>query len=220
MEGVAALHAANPSTWIQTHLAETADETAWVRRLFPGPRSYLEVYARCGLLGPRSVFAHGLRIDDRDREALRAAGAAIAVCPTSNLFLGSGMFDFEAASRAGVRWGFGSDVGAGTSLSPFRTMLEAFQIARLAGVSLGPGELWRRHTIDAARVLGLGTCVGNLAPGFEPDFIALDPLATPLLARRTCAASSLDDWLFALIVLGDDRAVRHVVIDGAETPSC
>lgn len=216
LTGVGELHVRHPSTWIQTHLAETRDETAWVGALFPDARSYLDVYARFGLLGRRSVFAHGLQIDGYDRDALREARAAVAVCPSSNLFLGSGLFDFRAAAVAGFPWGLGSDVGAGTSLSPFRTMLDAYQVARLSGVTLTPGELWRRHTLCAARALGLGDRVGNLAPGFDADFIAIDTLATPLLARRTAAAGSLDDWLFALIVLGDDRAIRRVVVAGLD----
>lgn len=214
LAGVGELHARHPSTWIQTHLAETRDETAWVDALFPDSRSYLDVYARCGLLGRRSVFAHGLQIDRRDRDALREAGATVAVCPSSNLFLGSGLFDFQAAAGAGFPWGLGSDVGAGTSLSPFRTMLDAYQVARLSGVTLTPAELWRRHTLCAARALGLDACIGNLAPGFDADFIAIDARAMPLLARRTADANSLDDWLFALIVLGDDRAIRRTVVAG------
>jgi len=214
LAGAAELADAHPGVLVQTHLAENHDEIAWVMRLFPQARSYLDVYASHGLLRPGAVFAHCLHLDDDDRRRIAAAGAWAAVCPTSNLFLGSGLFDFAAAARTGLRWALASDVGAGTSLSPFRTMLAAFEVARLAGATLAPGELWRAHTLEAARALRIDHAVGNLAPGLEADFIALDGAATPMLARRTAAAGSLDEWLFAMIVLGDDRAVRHVVVGG------
>lgn len=215
LAGVAALHAAHPDAWLQTHAAESIDETSWVSRLFPAARSYVDVYDRFGLLGPRSVLAHCLQVDDLDRARLRDTGTAVAVCPTSNTFLGSGLFDFAAAERLGVRWAFGSDIGAGMSLSPFRTMLAGFEVARLRGLSLPPQALWRGHTLGAAQALGLATEIGNLAPGLAADFVAIDPQATPLLAHRTGMAGSLDDWLFALIALGDDRAIRHTVVSGA-----
>ena len=207
MHGAAELARAYPGTWIQTHVAENLDEIAWVRELYPDARSYLDVYDRFGLLRERSMYAHCIHLDATDRARLADSGAAAAVCPTSNLFLGSGLFDFAAAADAGFAWGLASDVGGGTSFSPFRTMLAAYEIARLRGVTLAPGELWLRHTLGAARALGLGDRIGNLAPGHEADFIVLDDRATPLLARRTAAALRLDEWLFAMIVLADDRAV-------------
>ncbi len=214
MRGAAELARAHEGVWVQTHLAENRDEIAWVARLFPRARSYLDVYDGLGLLRPRSVYAHCIHLDDADRERMRASGASAAVCPTSNLFLGSGLFDFEAAARAGMRWALGSDVGAGTSFSPFRTMLGAYEVARLSGTTLAPSALWRRHTVGAAQAIDLGERVGNLAAGMEADFVALDPQATELLARRTRLASSIEEWLFAMIVLGDDRAIARTVIAG------
>lgn len=218
LRGVAALADAHDDVWLQTHLAESRDEVAWVAKLFPGARSYLDVYDRLGLVRPRSVYAHCLHLDDTDRARMREGGASVAVCPTSNLFLGSGLFDFGAAQRSGLRWALASDVGAGTTLSPFRTMLAAYEVARLGGVSLSPSRLWQQHTLGAARALDLGECIGNVAPGFEADFVALDPAATAMLARRTRAADSLDELLFAMIVLGDDRVVRHTVVAGEPVP--
>ncbi|HQN14104.1 MAG TPA: guanine deaminase, partial [Quisquiliibacterium sp.] len=203
MAGAAALADAYPGVWVQTHVAENRDEIAWARALFPQARSYLDVYERAGLLRPRSVYAHCIHLDDEDRARMVACGAAAAVCPTSNLFLGSGLFDFAAAHAAGMAYGLASDVGGGTSFSPFRTMLAAYEVARLSGVNLSPEALWFRHTLGAARAVGLDAQVGNLAPGMEADFVVLDPRATPLLARRTSIASTLAEWLFALIVLGD-----------------
>ncbi len=215
LAGAAALARAYPDVWVQTHAAENRDEVRAVRGLFPHARSYVDVYDGFGLLRPRSVYAHCIHIDAVDRERLAGSGAAVAVCPTSNLFLGSGLFDFAAAAAAGLCWGLASDVGAGTSLSPMRTMLAAYEVARLGGVALEAGELWARHTVQAARAIDLHDKVGNLAVGLEAAFLALDPAATPLLARRTAAARTLEEWLFALIVLGDDRAVRHTVVAGA-----
>ncbi len=200
--------------WIQSHVAENVDEVKWVAELFPHARSYLGVYADAGLLRERAVYAHCIHFDATDRALMRETGAAAAISPSSNLFLGSGFFDYAAADDAGMRYGLASDVGGGTSFSPFHTMLAAYYVGRAGqhktGVSLTPGQLWWQHTAGAARALGLDGVVGNLQPGYEADFVVLDPKATPLLARKTAQANSLDELLFALIVLGDDRVVERV----------
>ena len=223
LRGAGELAARHPGVWIQSHLAENLDELRWVRELYPAERSYLAVYERFGLLRERAVYAHCLHLDDTDRELLRASGTAAAVCPTSNFFLGSGCFDFAAAERIGFLHGLASDIGGGTSLSPFKTMLAAYEAGRASftgggqdktGLSLAPSRLWWLHTAGAAQALGLGGVVGNLAPGCEADFVVLDPRATPLLARRTAQAESLDELLFALIVLGDERVVERCVRAG------
>ena len=205
-----------PDVWIQSHVAENADEIKWVRQLYPVARSYLQVYEQFGLLRPRAVYAHCIHIDDEDRALMRATGTAAAVSPTSNLFLGSGFFDYESAMRAGFLYGLASDVGGGTSFSPFHTMLAAYYVAREGqtknGLSLSPGNLWWQHTAGAARALGLEGVVGNLLPGCEADFIVINPQATPLLARKTSQSTSVDELLFALIVLGDDRLIEKTVI--------
>jgi guanine deaminase len=200
-------------------VAENRDEIAWARELFPQARSYLSVYEGFGLMRERAVYAHCIHIDDEDRRLLRSTGAAAAVSPTSNLFLGSGFFDYEAAQRIGFHYGLASDVGGGTSFSPFHTMLAAYYVGREGqtkpGVSLSPHDLWWQHTAGAALALGLGGVVGNLAPGCEADFIVIDPKATPLLARKSALASSLEELLFALIVLGDDRAIERAYVGGS-----
>jgi guanine deaminase len=219
LRGAGELAAKYPEVWIQSHVAENKDEIAWVQRLYPDARSYLSVYEQFGLLRPRAVYAHCIHIDDEDRALLRDTGTAAAVSPTSNLFLGSGFFDYAKADRDGFLYGLASDVGGGTSFSPFRTMLAAYYVGRegqtKAGVSLGPQHLWWQHTGGAARALGLAGVVGNLLPGCEADFVVLDPKATPLLARKTAQAASLDELLFALIVLGDDRVIEKTVISQA-----
>jgi guanine deaminase len=218
LRGAGELAAKYPDVWIQSHVAENRDEVRWAAELFPQSRSYLGVYEDFGLLRERAVYAHCIHLSPADRERMAATGAVAAVSPTSNLFLGSGFFDYQAADAAGMGYGLASDVGGGTSFSPFRTMLAAYTVGREGqtkpGLSLTPGQLWWQHTAGAARALGLQGVVGNLQPGHEADFVVLDPKATPLLARKTAQASSLDELLFALIVLGDDRVVARTVVAG------
>jgi len=210
--------------WIQSHVAENKDEITWARELFPASRSYLATYDDFGLMRERAIYAHCIHFDDDDRALMRDTGAAAAISPTSNLFLGSGFFDYEGADRVGYQYGLASDVGGGTSFSPFHTMLAAYYVGREGqtkpGLSLTPQHLWWQHTAGAAGALGLdgangGPAVGNLLPGCEADFVVLNPQATPLLARKTALASNLDELLFSLIVLGDDRLVEKTVISQA-----
>ena len=219
LRGAGELAARYPDVWIQSHVAENRDEVAWVNQLYPEARSYLSVYAQFGLMRPRAIYAHCIHFDDADRALMRSTGAAAAVSPTSNLFLGSGFFDYEGADRVGFGYGLASDVGGGTSFSPFHTMLAAYYVGREGqtkpGVSLGPQHLWWQHTAGAAQALGLAGVVGNLLPGCEADFVVLDPQATPLLARRAAQAGNLDELLFSMIVLGDDRLVEKTVISQA-----
>ena len=216
LRGAGELAARNPDTWIHSHVAENRDEVRWVRELFPQARSYVDVYRGFGLLRERAVYAHCIHLDDADRALMRDTGAVAAVSPTSNLFLGSGFFDYEGAERIGMRHGLASDVGGGTSFSPFHTMLAAYYVGREGqtkpGLSLAPSRLWWHHTGGAARALGLQGVIGTLQAGTEADFVLLNPKATPLLARKTERAQNLEELLFALIVLGDDRVVDQVCI--------
>jgi guanine deaminase len=221
MRGMGELAAKYPQVWIQSHASENTDEIAWVRTLYPHDMSYLSIYDRFGLLRDKSIYAHCIHFDETDRALLRDRGAAAAVCPTSNLFLGSGNFDFAAAQSSDMRHGLASDVGGGTSFCPFKTMLAAHYVARSSSRSgniakqattLSPQRLWWLHTAGAAQALGLQGTVGNLQPGCDADFLILNPQATPLLARRTARAQSLDELLFALIVLGDERLVERTVL--------
>lgn len=205
---------AQPDLYIQTHVAESVDEVRWIAQLFPDARSYLDVYDRVGLLRERAVFAHCIHLDRDDRHRMAASGALAAVCPTSNLFLGSGVFDFTLSLAAGMRLALATDVGGGQSFSMFATMRSAHEVARLKGASLGALQLWYWATRGAAESLGWGGRVGTLEPGAEADVIVLDPRATPLLARRTARANTFGELLFALIVLGDDRVVRETYVAG------
>jgi guanine deaminase len=216
LAGAGALASKYPSVWVQSHVAENKDEIAWARALFPNSRSYLATYQDFGLMRARSVFAHCIHFDEADRQLMRQTGASAAVCPTSNLFLGSGFFDFVEADKAGFGYGLACDVGGGTSFSPFHTMMAAYYVGRegasKAGTSLLPSTLWWRHTGGAAQSLGLGDTIGTLAVGSEADLLVLDLKATPLLARKMARANSLDELLFSLIVLGDDRVVKYTLI--------
>jgi len=222
LAGAGELATAYGDTWIHSHVAENLDEVKWARELFPKARSYLDVYVGFRLMRERAVYAHCIHFDDADRALMRETGAAAAMSPTSNLFLGSGFFDVEGAHRIGYHYGLASDVGGGTSFSPFHTMLAAYCVGREGqtkpGLSIAPSQLWWRHTGGAARALGLEGVVGNLQAGCEADFVVLNPTATPLLARKTARAQSVEELLFALIVLGDDRLVERTVIGQAGLP--
>ena len=216
LEAAAALLREHDGLFLQTHLAETEAECAWVRALCPGHASYLDVYARAGLSGARSVFGHAIHVSEADLWSCHHAGAALAHCPTSNLFLGSGLFRLSDAldPRRPVRVGLGSDVGAGTSLSPLRTAGAAHQVAALRGGRLDAAQAFYLATWGGARALCLGDRVGRLAAGYDADFCVLDLKATPLLAYRTGFCESVEDVLSVLMTVGDERAVRATWVAG------
>ncbi|MFA7261877.1 MAG: guanine deaminase [Caulobacter sp.] len=201
--------------WMQTHLAETPREVEAVARAFPGARDYLDVYDRFGLVTGRSVFGHCVHATDRALHRMARAGAAIAHCPTSNLFLGSGLFDLARAQAHGVTVGLGTDVGAGTSFSVLTTAAAACDAAQMHGRPLDPLHAFYLATLGGARALRLDDRIGSFAVGREADFVALDPAATPLLARRLAGVSDIREILFALMVLGDDRVVSQTWLAGA-----
>jgi guanine deaminase len=207
------LLAAHPEILMHTHLSENQGEIAFVAERFPEAADYLDVYDRFGLVGPRSVFAHCVHMSGRALSRMAEAGSGIAFCPTSNMFLGSGLFDLLEADRHGVAVGIGTDIGAGTTLSILHTLGEAYRTCQLRGASLDPFRALHLATAGGAKVMGMADRVGGLLPGQEADFILLDDGATPLLARR-CAGASLHDRLFALQVLGDDRAVAGTWLRG------
>jgi len=215
LQSAGRLLAEHPGVYFHTHLAEHRDEVAWVTELFPWSRSYLDVYERFALLRERSVFAHCIHLEDDERARMARAGAATAFCPTSNLFLGSGLYDLERARTAGVRVGMGTDVGGGTSFSLLRTLHEAYKVTQLRGARLSAERALYLATLGGARALYLDDRIGSFEPGKEADLVVLDPLATPLLARRTQRASDLADLLFALLMLGDDRCVAATYVMGA-----
>ncbi len=207
---------AYPDTYVQTHVAENTDEVAWVKSLFPDARSYLDVYDKYGLLRERSMYAHCIWLNDEDRARMAATGAAVSMCATSNLFLGSGLFDFAAADRQHVALSLATDVGGGTSFSMLQTMNETYKVARMGGTYLPALRMFYMATLGGARSMQLEGTVGNFVAGTEADFIVVDPKATPLLERRTTRCDSLEELLFALALLGDDRAIAATYAAGVQ----
>ncbi len=204
----------HPDLYLQSHVAENRDEVRWVGELFPQNRSYLDVYDSYGLLGPRSIFAHCIHLDETDRQRMGSSGAAIAFCPTSNLFLGSGLFSLEAAYEHDIRVGIATDVGAGTSFSMLQTLNEAYKVCQLSGQILAPLKAFYLVTLGAAESLYLDHRIGNFNTGKEADFIVIDLQATELMQKRMESALSLEERLFALMMLGDDRCIQATHVMG------
>ncbi len=205
---------ADPSLYLQTHLAESRDEVRWVSELFPEARSYLDVYAGAGLLHARSVFAHGIWLDDADRAAIAAAGAQIAHSPSSNLFLGSGLFAWRQAERAGVAVSLASDVGGGTSLSLLRVMADAYKVQALGGERLTAWTALHAATRGAAVALGLGDEIGTLDVGTMADVCIWDLAVGPVALRRAAVARSLHERVFAWMTIGDERNLVAAYVAG------
>jgi guanine deaminase len=199
---------------LQTHLSENEEEVRWVRQLFPWARNYLDVYARYGMIRPGALFAHCLHLDGGEWDTLAAGGAAAVHCPSSNLFLGSGLFDLAAARRAGAAVSLGSDVGGGTSFSMLRTMHDAHKVARMRRLPFDALDGFYLATLGGARALGMQERIGSFEPGREADFIVLRPDATPLLARRMAQVEGIEARLFLLMTLGDERAIEATYILG------
>ena len=209
-----ALCRADPSLYLQTHLAEHEAEVAWVARLFPEARSYLDVYARAGLLHRRAILAHGVWLDAADRAVIAAAGAQIACCPSSNLFLGSGLFDWRAADRAGVGVSLASDVGGGTSLSMLRTAADAYKVQALRGQRLTAWTALHAATRGAAASLQLGAEVGGLEAGMMADLCVWERAASDLAVQRLAQARDLHDEMFAWMTLADERCLVGTWVAG------
>lgn len=206
--------ASAPDLYLQTHVAENPAEVRWVAELFPEARSYLDVYARFGLLAERSVLAHGIWLDDGDRARLAEAGAQIAFCPSSNLFLGSGLFDWAKARAAGVAVSLASDVGGGTSLSMLRTMADAYKVQALAGRRLSAWALMHAATRGAAQALRVAHEIGALDAGMMADFCLWDWACGTVAQRRDALARGLHERVFAWMTLGDERCLVSTWIRG------
>ena len=205
-----------PDVYVHTHLAENRQEVDLIARQFSWSRSYLDVYDRFDLVGERSVFAHCIHLDDQDRNAMANQGAAIAFCPTSNLFLGSGLFDLRAAHESGIAVGIGTDVGGGTSLNQLRTLSEAYKVLQLQGQSLPAFAAFYLATLGGAKALHLDDRIGNFVAGKEADFVVLDTGTTALTRRRLATTDDIAEKLFALMMLGDDRAVSATYLMGRQ----
>jgi len=203
-----------PDVYLQTHLCENKNEIAWVQELFPDSKNYLDVYDKANLLSKRSVFAHGVHLHDEEWQRLAATDSAIAFCPASNLFLGSGLFDLKQAELHKIKVGFGTDVGAGTTFSILKNMNEAYKIQQLRGEKLDPFKAFYLATLGGATALDLHHKIGNFSQGKEADFIVVDYYATPLMKNRIEQCKSLTEKLFVLAMLGDEQHIAQTYILG------
>lgn len=208
------LYKAYPDLYLQTHLSENHQEIAWIKQLFPESRDYLDVYDSFGLLGPRSVFGHGLHLSDAELKRLSETQSSIAFCPTSNLFLGSGLLDVNRIEQAQVSLSIATDVGGGTSFSLLRTLAEAYKVLQLQGQTLHPLKALYMATLGNARALKLDSFIGNFETGKEADFVVLNLSPTPLQESRQRKASSLSETLFALMILGDEQNIARTYVMG------
>ena len=212
LAALGALWAEHPDCLMQTHLSEQTDEIAWVKELFPEARDYLDTYETHGLLREGGVYGHAIHLTPRERDRLAEAGASLVHCPTSNTFIGSGLFDMGLARR--LRVGLATDTGGGSSFSMLRTMAAAYEIGQLRGQALHPAELWWLATVGSARALRADHQIGNIAPGMEADLVVLDLASTPAIEQATRRADDIWQALFPTIMMGDDRAIRAVWIGG------
>ena len=204
-----------PDAYVHSHISENLNEVRWVQELFP-EAEYADVYDRYGLLGARTVLAHGIHLSAEELDLLATRGTRIAHCPNSNLFLGSGLFKLHRVRDAGVIVGLGSDIGAGTTPSLFAAMADAYKVQQVQNVSLTPFQLWYLATLGGARTLSMQDETGSLEAGKSADFVVLDLAATPLLSLRTEHASAIEDLLAGLIFVADDRAVKEAYIAGRQ----
>ena len=216
LEAAGALWQAKPGTWVQSHVSENHGEIAWVRELFPERASYVDVYDHYGLLGPRAIYGHGIHLAEAEWQRLAQTGTALAHCPTSNEFLGSGLFRFDMAKREDrpLRVALATDVGGGTTLSMLRSMGESYKVAQLAGYSLSPAHAFYLATRGAAQALYLEDRIGSIAPGMEADLLVLDLKSTPLIDFRMQRCRDITDALFVQMIMADERATRAVYIAG------
>ena len=215
LDALGALWAAHPDCLMQTHLSEQTDEIAWVKSLYPTARDYLDTYEAHGLLGARGLYGHAIHLEPRERDRLREVGAGLVHCPTSNSFIGSGLFDMAGLKRGGQRVGLATDTGGGSSFSMLRTMAAAYEIGQLRGTALHPAQLWWLATAGSAQVLHMEGKIGSIAPGMEADLAVIDLASTPAIAQRAARAETLWEAVFPTVMMGDDRAIRDLWIDGA-----
>jgi len=216
LEAAGALKHEHPDAFVQSHLSETAAEVAWVRKLFPARKSYLDVYAHFGLTGRRTIFGHGIHLDEADFRFLHETDTALAHCPTSNNFLGSGHFNLKTAVLAErpVRVALATDLGGGTNFSMLRTMQAAYEVAQMSGYALSPSCALYLATRGAARALDLDDRIGSIEPGREADVTVLDLHSTPLIEFRMRHARDVDEMLAVQMALADDRAIRATYVAG------
>ncbi len=214
LEALGVLWAEHPDCLMQTHLSEQTDECLWVSELFPEAADYLDTYERFGLLGPNGLYGHAIHLTHREVDRLAEVGAALVHCPTSNTFIGSGLFDMAGLKARGIRAGLATDTGGGSSFSMLRTMAAAYEVAQLRHRALHPSELLWLATAGSAAALGLSDRIGTLKAGMEADLVVLDLASTPAIAQRADRAKDIWEAVFPTIMMGDDRAVAATYVAG------
>jgi len=218
LEAAASLWQSHDGVNLQSHLAENLDEIAWMKELFPACKDYTDIFDRFGLLGTRAIYAHGVHLSDREISVLGAKQVALSHCPTSNLFLGSGAFNLHRLKgcEGQLQVGVGTDVGAGTSFSILQTLGEAYKVSQMTDEPLSAARAFYLATLGGAAALCLEDKIGSFEVGKEADFIVLDLEATPLIKRRIARCETIEEILFSLMILGDDRCVARTYIMGDE----
>jgi len=216
MKIAGALWKEHPGTYLQSHVSENQGEVAWVKELYPERKGYLDTYDHYGQLGPRSIYGHGIWLTEAELKRCHETGTAIAHCPTSNEFLGSGLFNVHNAMKAErpVRVGLATDLGAGTSFSILQTLNEAYKVAQLNGNKLSAGHAFYLATRGTAQALYLEDQIGSIAPGMEADVIVLDLKSTPIIEYRMRYCQNFEEALFIQMTMGDDRAVLDTYVAG------
>ncbi|NRB02583.1 MAG: guanine deaminase [Rhodobacteraceae bacterium] len=214
LDALGALWKEHPECLMQTHLSEQVDEIAWVRGLYPAAQDYLDTYEAFGLLGTRGVYGHAIHLEPRERDQLREHGAGLVHCPTSNTFIGSGLFDLAGLGRTGQPMGLATDTGGGSSFSMLRTMAAAYEVAQLRGEAIHAAQLLRLATAGSARVLHAGDQIGSLETGHMADITVLDLASTSAIAQRSERAEDIWEAVFPTLMMGDDRAIRSVWVAG------
>ena len=216
LAALGALWSEYPNCLMQTHLSEQLPEIAWVKELFPQSRDYLDTYETFGLLGERGLYGHAIHLEDREVARLRDVGAAVVHCPTSNTFIGSGLFDLMGLAKSGLSIGLATDTGGGSSFSMLRTMAAAYEIGQLRGTALHPAQLMWLATEGSANALKMSGQIGRLGVGAMADITVLNLHSTPAIAQRAGRATDIWDAIFPTIMMGDDRAIRDVWIAGKQ----
>ena len=214
LDALGTLWREHPDLLMQTHISEQHEEIAWVQDLFPDSRDYLDVYEKFGLAREGALFGHAIHLTERERDRLHEMKASLIHCPTSNMFIGSGLFDMAGLMATGQRIGLATDTGGGSSFSMLRTMAAAYEVGQLSGTALHPAQLWWLATAGSAQSLLMGDVIGTLAPGYEADLAVIDLSSTPAIAQRAARAEDLWQALFPTIMMGDDRAVTSVWAGG------
>ena len=214
LEALGGLWGEHPQCLMQTHLSEQTEEIAWVAELFPEARDYLDTYEATGLLGGNGLYGHAIHLTPRERARLKEVGAATIHCPTSNMFIGSGLYDLKGLAGEAHRIGLATDTGGGSSFSMLRTMAAAYEVAQLNGFACHPSELLWLATAASAEALGMGDRIGSLKAGYDGDLVVLDLASTPAIAQRSARAGDIWEAVFPTIMMGDDRAIRDVRVMG------